>query len=288
MDAILFSADPNMVKVDDAIRHLSNHDELYWEVGFSVVRDRFKYPMFGFIHIKGNQVEYKVTIKDIIPFSPEHYESQPLAEMVKPEPWLKEWKDDLNGTFLHRWKTAIIMTEIKPFSYDTYTFRKYDGNPVTHPPQKYIRVLPPEKTERSAERLIPSKYYHRSDKSSSPQKGKRHYLLEENLEEFVIQNLDEIEPGLNLLERQLSTPAGRLDLLCKDREGQYVVLELKRAQGTDQVVGQILRYMGWVKDHYRTDKFRGIIIVGSKDRALSFAIKATPNVQVKEFRLSFK
>ena len=100
--------------------------------------------------------------------------------------------------------------------------------------------------------------------------------------------MDEIEPGLNLLERQLSTPAGRLDLLCKDREEQYVVVELKREQGTDQVVGQILRYMGWVKDHYRTDKFRGIIVVGSKDQALSYAIKAVSNVQVKEFRLLIK
>ena len=288
MDAILFSANPNMVKVDDAIRHLSSHDELYWEVGFSVVRERFEYPMLGFIHIKRGQVEYKVTIKDIIPFSPEHYEGQPLAEMVKPEPWLKEWEDNLNDARSYPWKTAIIMTDIKPFSYDTYKLQKYDGNPVTHPPQNYIRVLPPEKTERSAERLTSDNYHRRPNKSLPPQKGKRYRILEENLEEFVIQNLDEIEPGLNLLERQLSTPAGRLDLLCKDREEQYVVVELKREQGTDQVVGQILRYMGWVKDHYRTDKFRGIIIVGSKNQALSYAIKATPNVQVKEFRLSFK
>ena len=287
MDAIIFSANPNMVKVDDAIRHLSNHDELYWEVGFPVVRDRFEYPMLGFIHIKGGQVEYKVTIKDIIPFSTEHYEGQPLSEMVKPKPWLKEWEHNLNGTRSRPWKTAIVITDIEPFSYDTYKLLKYDGKPITLPPQGYIKVLPPEKTERPAARLTPGNY-HRLNKSLPAQKGKRYQLLEENLEEFVIQSLDEIEPGLSLLERQLSTPAGRLDLLCKDREGQYVVVELKRAQGTDQVVGQILRYMGWVKDHYHTDKFRGIIIVGSKDRALSYAIKAAPNVQVKEFRLSIK
>ena len=281
MDAILFSADPNMVKLDDAIRHLSNHEELYWEVGFSIDRDRFKYPMTGFIHIKGGQVEYKVAIKDIIPFSTEHYESHPLAELVKPEPWLREWKDDVNGIYSHRWKNAIIMIDIKPFSYDTYKLRKYDGTLVKHPPQNYVRVLQPEKTERSAERLTPAKSY-------PAHKEKQSALLEANLEEFVIQNLDEIETGLKLLKRQLSTPAGRLDLLCKDREGQFVVVELKRSQGTDQVVGQILRYMGWVKEHYNTDYFRGIIIVGSKDQALSYAINATPNVQVKEFRLSFK
>ncbi len=287
MDAILFSANPNIVKVDDAIRHLENHDELYWEVGFTVIRDHFVYPMLGFIHIKGGQVEYKVTIKDIIPFSPEHYESQPLAEMVKPEPWLKEWKHNLNDTRLHPWKTAIIMTNIEPFSYDTYKLRKYDGKPITLPPQGYIRVLPPERAESSAPPLTSSNY-HRPNKPVSTLKGKRYHLLEENLEEFVIQSLDEIEPGLSLMKRQLSTDAGRLDLLCKDQDDRLVVIELKRTQGTDRVVGQILRYMGWIQENYNTDRIPGIIIVGKMDRALSYAIKAVPNVQVKEFTISFK
>jgi hypothetical protein len=53
MDAILFSANPTMVKVDDAIRHLSDHEELYWEIGFSINRERFLYPILGYIHICG-------------------------------------------------------------------------------------------------------------------------------------------------------------------------------------------------------------------------------------------
>lgn len=49
MDAILFSANPNVVIVGDAIKHLSDHEELYWEVGFRIDRDKFYYPMYGFI-----------------------------------------------------------------------------------------------------------------------------------------------------------------------------------------------------------------------------------------------
>ena len=33
MDAILISANPTMVTIDDAIRHLVDHDELYWRLG---------------------------------------------------------------------------------------------------------------------------------------------------------------------------------------------------------------------------------------------------------------
>ena len=61
-----------MVTVDDAIRHLSTHDELYWEVGFRIAKDSFSFPMLGFIHISGSQVEYRATIRGIMPFSPDH------------------------------------------------------------------------------------------------------------------------------------------------------------------------------------------------------------------------
>jgi hypothetical protein len=69
MDAILFSANPNMVTVDDVIRHLAEHKRLYWEVGFDIKKDHFSFPLYGFLHISGGQVEYRVTISDIIPFS---------------------------------------------------------------------------------------------------------------------------------------------------------------------------------------------------------------------------
>jgi len=113
-------------------------------------------------------------------------------------------------------------------------------------------------------------------------------LRKETLKTFIIQQLDAIEPGLHLVKRQLSTPAGRLDLLCKDVNGNFVVVELKRMQGSDQVVGQILRYMGWLKETHRTEKVRGIIIVGRKDQALLYAVMGASNVQVKEFQILIK
>lgn len=274
MDAILFSANPTMVEIDDAVRHLADHDELYWEVPFPLARNKFSYPMLGFIHISGGQVEYRVTIRDAIPFSPEHYEREGLAERLKPEPWRREWRENLRDVRSRPWKTALVISSIEPFSYDTYKFRRQDGSLIQRPPRSYVRVLPPEKSGR-----LPVESHHASRRST---------LAERNLEDFVVQQLEEIESGLRLEERQLNTAAGRLDLLCKDRAGQYVVLELKRAQGSDQVVGQILRYMGWVLENYLTDSVRGIIVVGRKDQALSYAVRALPNVQIKEFRLSIK
>lgn len=273
MDAILFSADPSMVVVDDAIRHLGNHEELYWEVGFRISKNGLSLPMLGFIHIKGARVEYRVTIRDIIPFSREHYENKRLAERVKPKPWLREWMENLNEARLYPWKNVLVITEIVPFSYDTYSFHKYDGMPVRQPPQGYVRVLPPGHGAGDVHRPVQGRT------------GVRPTLAERNLEDFIVRRLEAIEPGLRLEKRQLSTPAGRLDLLCKDANGNYVVVELKRMQGTDQVVGQVLRYMGWLIETHGTHKVRGIIVVAEKDQALSYALMAVPNVQVKEFKL---
>src|ERR1039458_999128 len=118
-DAILFSANPDMVSLDDAIRHLADHDELFWEVGFAVARDKFSYPIYGFMHISGEQVEYRATIREIVPFSPAHYEDAALAAKVKPEPWIHEWKENINDIRTHSWKNALVITEIVPFSYET-------------------------------------------------------------------------------------------------------------------------------------------------------------------------
>jgi Endonuclease NucS len=279
MDAILFSANPNMVSVDDAIRHLADHKQLYWSVGFQIVRENFSYPMYGFMHISGGQVEYRATICDIIPFSRAHYEDEALAPRVKPGPWIREWKVSVNEARSRDWKNALVITEIVPFSYATCSFEKPDGTRVQTPPNGYVRVLPPDHTMQLRPPSMPPEARRSGDGVS---------LAERNLEDFIVQQLEAIESGLQLVDRQLSTPAGRLDLLCKDANGNYVVIELKRMQGTDQVVGQILRYMGWLKEAHPTEKVRGIVIVGKNDQALSYAIRAVPDVQVKEFKLQIQ
>jgi hypothetical protein len=43
--------------------------------------------------------------------------------------------------------------------------------------------------------------------------------------------------------------------------------------------------MGWLKETHPAEKVRGIVIVGNKDQALSYAARAVPDVQVKEFKL---
>jgi hypothetical protein len=118
--AILFSADPRTVTVDDAARHLADHEELYWEVGFQILRGK------------------------IVRFSSAEYEDETFGAEVKPGLWIREWKENINQVRARSWKNSLVMTEIVPFSYDTYSFKKYDGTKIKRPPETYIRVLLPE------------------------------------------------------------------------------------------------------------------------------------------------
>ena len=88
-------------------------------------------------------------------------------------------------------------------------------------------------------------------------------MLEKVLEDILEHHLDHLEQGLTLVERQYSTAVGPIDLLAKDSQGVYVVIELKRGRTGDKVVGQILRYLGWVTRRLcqgKNTRVRGIIV----------------------------
>ena len=94
----------------------------------------------------------------------------------------------------------------------------------------------------------------------------RRMEVEKGIEEFYSTRLGMIEQGLVLVDkgRQYSTPIGRIDLLCRsdDGRGEYVVIEIKAAEASDSVFGQILRYIGWVNRNLGDD-VRGIILASA-------------------------
>ena len=76
--------------------------------------------------------------------------------------------------------------------------------------------------------------------------------------------LQTLEPGLQLEDRQLATPIGTMDLLCKGTDGKYVVVEIKVGEAEDAAFGQILRYIGWIRRNFEDgeNNVRGIILAG--------------------------
>lgn len=96
------------------------------------------------------------------------------------------------------------------------------------------------------------------------------------LEDWLEGNLEQLEQGLTLIGRQYETPdAGRLDILAKDVGGQYVVVELKRDLANDTALGQLLRYMGWVRVNLSEgNEVRGYVVGEEFDDRMVYATLA--------------
>jgi predicted RNA-binding protein len=125
------------------------------------------------------------------------------------------------------------------------------------------------------------------------------FALESHLEEFMDSNWESIDFGAKLVRYQSEEQTGRqfpagpwsIDFLCVDKgTGDFVVLELKRGKTSDATVGQVLRYMSWVRQNLAKDgqRVRGIIVASKVDDALKYAVQDLENVRVSTYRVDFK
>lgn len=119
--------------------------------------------------------------------------------------------------------------------------------------------------------------------------------MENDLENFLVENLQLINKDLKLFQdehgklgRQYITEIGDIDLLCK-KKNDFVVIELKKGRSSDKVVGQISRYIGWVKEKLaKENNVKGIIVVHDYDAKLKYAALANPNIELKYYQISIE
>jgi len=123
--------------------------------------------------------------------------------------------------------------------------------------------------------------------------------MEKQLEDFLIANWDKTIFGKkydliykegDLLSQQYETTVGLIDILAISKnKDEYLIIELKKGRTSDAIVGQLLRYMAWVKENLAKDKkVSGVIVVLDFDEKLKYSLKELNNIKVYTYKVDFK
>lgn len=127
-----------------------------------------------------------------------------------------------------------------------------------------------------------------------PSSASSEFAYEHDLRDYLAKNLHLIEPGLKLYTEEgingVEFPAGGrfIDILATDSAGGYVVVELKVSKGYDRVVGQLLRYLAWIKQNHAEpgQSVRGVIVAKDVSMDLRLACSQVTGVRLFEYALS--
>lgn len=126
------------------------------------------------------------------------------------------------------------------------------------------------------------------------------FALEKHLEDFLVQNWHHTELGKRYdiyeedgekVGQQYPSDTGPIDILAirKDKK-EILVVELKKGRVSDVVVGQVQRYMGYVKEELaeKNQEVKGVIIAFEDDLKIHRVLSVAPNIDFYTYKISFK
>ncbi|MGD8719879.1 MAG: endonuclease NucS [Candidatus Zixiibacteriota bacterium] len=124
--------------------------------------------------------------------------------------------------------------------------------------------------------------------------------LERHLHDFLYDNWENTELGKEWevyseegddAGYEYPTGIGKIDILARHRsKPRWLVVELKRGQSSDATVGQVLRYIGWVKGKMASagEEVRGLVIAHEADDKIKYALNAVDGVYLMLYEVEFK
>lgn len=136
--------------------------------------------------------------------------------------------------------------------------------------------------------------------TSSEVEDASEFALEKHLEDFLVKNWKQTDLGKKydiyeedgeLVGQQYNTDTGPIDILAISKNKKTIlVIELKKGRTSDVVIGQVQRYMGYVKEELLEpgQEVHGLIIGLSADTRLRRALSVCSNIDFYRYQIDFK
>jgi hypothetical protein len=128
--------------------------------------------------------------------------------------------------------------------------------------------------------------------------GASYFSMEGQLRDFLASNISSVPINGKTLKIYIDQTGrdgveypcavGFMDILAVDGEGAFYVFELKRGRSPDYVLGQVARYMGWIKTTIgKNVPVYGVIVSKEISSNLKFARLVAENIYLYEYEVSF-
>jgi hypothetical protein len=260
-----------------------------WTTGYAVIDDKlFVFMNIGVAGRTGHDFEnyYDEKTNTLIWFSkPNKRSTNPLFQ--------KLISGELTPYFFARWNQK------PPFTFlGTGSILQFEDGYKT--PQGYECVRLVISVAELQEIISPHYKTLVSEDNLITEKERSSFFFEKQLEDFLVSNWDRtplakeydiFEENGERCGQQYRTSTGPIDILGQRKDkSDFLVVELKRDRASDVVVGQTLRYMGWVKEHLcaSNQKVTGCIIAQRKDEKLDYALKHVDSIQFLKYEVDFR
>lgn len=126
------------------------------------------------------------------------------------------------------------------------------------------------------------------------------FALEKHLEDFLVKNWAQTELGREYdiftedgetVGQQYPSDTGPMDILAISKDKKtLLVVELKKGRASDNVVGQVQRYMGYALQELAEpgQSVKGVIIALEDDQRIRRALAVAPSIEFFRYQISFK
>lgn len=111
------------------------------------------------------------------------------------------------------------------------------------------------------------------------------FISEEDLEDYLVENLDLIEEGLSFIKRQVDVDGGFIDIIAKDSKDNICIIEIKTSEDKS-IIWQAIHYPKEIKRQYKSRNVRMITVAPKYSKPIYEALKSLDNIETFNYEIT--